>query len=170
MTFEDRNQLVIHDGKLMPKNTALALMTEEFIPFGYTIATIEMLMERTYAATQKFLHELSFTTPAERCASPEAALKRAAGIANRWRAQTPEARRGHAQYLETERVKREAFEQERRERYRREQEEMRKRREELLKEARKTHWKAQWEKQFNDWEDRCEGPNWKEGAANVADG
>ena len=52
--------LVIHDGQLMLKEKALALMLEEFMPYGYTAPVIENLVERAFKATQSFLAGLVY--------------------------------------------------------------------------------------------------------------
>jgi hypothetical protein len=94
---------VIHAGKVVYKDQALALMMEEFTPFGYTPLSIEGFVERAFRATQEFLARLAWIPTSQQETALADALASDAEMAARWRAKPPGEREAHARKLrETE--------------------------------------------------------------------
>ena len=110
---------VIHDGQLIHKDQALALMLVEFTPYGYTKATIERALFRAFMATQNFLSQLAWQPPDVQKSALDAALKKDAANAAQWRASAPGVREDHARRCRQD----EEAQAERIKRYRRDQEE-----------------------------------------------
>lgn len=154
-------ELVIHDGQLIPRGEAFALMLEEFTPFGYSVAVVQYFVARAHRATQFYLSELRWTTPEVQKLQLGEVLKADGEMADKWRAQSREAREAHAKKSEKEMEVRQKAQLEREKfvaRYKEERAQDDKRREEKRRERER-------KEEFDLWVKKNESGGWKAEAA-----